>query len=630
MTSGSSPRAGQVTQRGPIREGAVLAVLRGLYVGRRTGTLTFARGEERRGVHLRHGTIVNADTNVREDRLGAVLVREGRLSDTDRKRAEGFALRDRKRLGAVLLELGLLDRAGLEEALALHVDAVLSRVFEWSEGQYEFCLLEDLPLLEDEVTLRVSTGELILQAARGVRDPEVVRHHLGDLDRVLLVSSDPLLRFQKVRLTPLDGFVMSRVDGTLTARDVIGLIPSPGEEVEHSLFALISAGLVEFRAAEPRNRPRPVAAPKSAEPTRAAEDSPSAPARDDATVEMSPQTLARLTDLARRAHVEQSSPDPTVVIDPEELAKIPMTRGTDAAAEETPEAETAEEEAGVDPTIVMAPPEFSAPGIAPGEGGPLVPSHATEEPPPVDPTVVMSGAFEPLSSAELRRREIVMLHQSLGTRSHFDLLGVPRDATEAQVREAYFRLARQFHPDGQHEPELSGLRDALEAIFRRLGEAYEVLRNPRIRAVYERNLNRGLAAGGGGATPAAGVESPAEALLARAAESFAAERYWEVIQVLEKSVSRFEGEHKQRGRVLLARAYAKTPDWVKQGEELLVAVVQQDPNDAEAHFHLGVLYRGQGLRNRALSAFRRVVELVPDHAEARHQLEELRSLPSPR
>ena len=234
-------------------------VLRGLYVGRRTGSLTFIRDGERRGVHFRGGNIVNADTDVREDRLGAVLVRSGRLTEADRRRAEGFAIRDRKRFGAVLVQLGLLDRAGLEEALALHVDTVMSKVFAWTDGRYEFRHYEELPLADGEVSLRVSTGDLILQAARSVQDPDVVRYNLGDLNRVLVASSDPLLRFQRIRLVPLDGYVMSRVDGVLSAREVIQLIPLPAGDVERSLFGLLSTGVVEFRGA--KGKPAPDRAP---------------------------------------------------------------------------------------------------------------------------------------------------------------------------------------------------------------------------------------------------------------------------------------------------------------------------------------------------------------------------------
>jgi tetratricopeptide (TPR) repeat protein len=603
-------RNGDITDEGPLWEGVVPGVLRGVYVGRRTGSLTFLHEDERRGVHFRRGNIVNADTDVREDRLGAVLVRSGRLSEADRRRAEGFAIRDRKRFGTVLLELGLLDRAGLEEALALHVDTVLSKVFAWTDGRYEFRHYDELPLANGEVTLHVSTGDLILQAARSVQDPDVVRYNLGDLKRVLVASSDPLLRFQRIRLTPLDGYVMSRVDGVLSAREVIQLIPLPASDVERSLFALLSTGVVEFRGSKgqlaPDRAPSAMAgAPQpavgvTAVATKAAALAPPPPPVVPASSPTADQSIV-LDDLSR---VDGPPPgEPTVVLDGtagDELPPLDPTVVLDAAA--------FGERLGAEPTVILDSPRF-------------------EERAPLDPTVVVGDVAEPLRPAELRRLEVLEMHQSLGTRDYFDLLGVPRDATEPQVREAYFRLAKRFHPDGQLDADLGGMRDALEAIFRRLGEAYEILRNPRIRVVYENNLARAALIArdeSPGPVPTAdpAAEDP-EGSLARAAESFASERFWEVIQILEKAVPRAHGSLKQRQRVLLARAYARNPDWVKQGEELLVTVVNQDPGDAEAHFHLGVIYRGQGLPSRALRAFRRVLELVPGHPEAQRHVTEL-------
>ena len=77
-------------------------------------------------------------------------------------------------------------------------------------------------------------------------DPDVVRYALGDLDRVLALSSDPLLRFQKVALSPADGYVLSRVDGTLSAREVMQMIPLPVEETQKSLFGLLCTGIIEY------------------------------------------------------------------------------------------------------------------------------------------------------------------------------------------------------------------------------------------------------------------------------------------------------------------------------------------------------------------------------------------------
>src|SRR6201998_3872596 len=58
-------------------------------------------------------------------------------------------------------------------------------------------------------------------------------------------------------------------------------------------------------------------------------------------------------------------------------------------------------------------------------------------------------------------------------------MGVSRDATDAQIKQAYRKLARKYHPDVSKEPNA-------EARFKELGEAYEVLRSPEKRAAYDR------------------------------------------------------------------------------------------------------------------------------------------------
>lgn len=64
-------------------------------------------------------------------------------------------------------------------------------------------------------------------------------------------------------------------------------------------------------------------------------------------------------------------------------------------------------------------------------------------------------------------------------KDYYKVMGVARDATEAEIKQAYRRLARKYHPDVSKE------RDA-EARFKEVGEAYEVLRSAEKRAAYDR------------------------------------------------------------------------------------------------------------------------------------------------
>ncbi len=76
---------------------------------------------------------------------------------------------------------------------------------------------------------------------------------------------------------------------------------------------------------------------------------------------------------------------------------------------------------------------------------------------------------------------------------YYAILGVDRGADEAELKRAYRRLAMQYHPDRNGDAEA-------EARFKEITEAYEVLRDPEKRGVYDRygeaGLRRGAGAGG--------------------------------------------------------------------------------------------------------------------------------------
>lgn len=64
-------------------------------------------------------------------------------------------------------------------------------------------------------------------------------------------------------------------------------------------------------------------------------------------------------------------------------------------------------------------------------------------------------------------------------KDYYEIIGVPRGATAEDIKRAYRRLARKYHPDVSKEPKA-------EERFKELGEAYEVLKDPVKRAAYDR------------------------------------------------------------------------------------------------------------------------------------------------
>ncbi|MCB9597994.1 MAG: DnaJ domain-containing protein [Sandaracinaceae bacterium] len=62
---------------------------------------------------------------------------------------------------------------------------------------------------------------------------------------------------------------------------------------------------------------------------------------------------------------------------------------------------------------------------------------------------------------------------------YYEVLGVPRDASASQIQKRYRTLAKKFHPDVSKEPDA-------EERFKAIGEAYEVLKDPEKRALYDK------------------------------------------------------------------------------------------------------------------------------------------------
>ncbi len=73
------------------------------------------------------------------------------------------------------------------------------------------------------------------------------------------------------------------------------------------------------------------------------------------------------------------------------------------------------------------------------------------------------------------------------SQDYYDLLGIKRDAAESEIRKAYRRLARQYHPDMNKSPEA-------EKKFAEISEAHDVLSDPDKRRAYDRFGQAGVGA----------------------------------------------------------------------------------------------------------------------------------------
>ena len=75
------------------------------------------------------------------------------------------------------------------------------------------------------------------------------------------------------------------------------------------------------------------------------------------------------------------------------------------------------------------------------------------------------------------------------TQEYYDILGVAKDATPAQIKKAYRKLAIKNHPDKGGDPEK----------FKKISVAYDTLSDPEKKELYDKYGKEGVEQGGGGA-----------------------------------------------------------------------------------------------------------------------------------
>ena len=122
------------------------------------------------------------------------------------------------------------------------------------------------------------------------------------------------------------------------------------------------------------------------------------------------------------------------------------------------------------------------------------PPRKSEPEPEERPSVVSPPLYDPREldeTADLdpdRKHEILHAFHRLSEVDYYQLLGVSRDADKKEIRAAYFRLSKRFHPDTLFGKELGTFKTKMEKVFEQLTHAYETLGKKKRRHSYDQYL----------------------------------------------------------------------------------------------------------------------------------------------
>ena len=228
--------------KGSLDEVSLPDVIQLLARGQKSGQLSLVRGSNFGSIFLDHGFVTFAHVVNRRDRLGDVLVKQGRI--TPEQLAEAIEEQTKNtdiKLGEILVERGAISRQELEQNMTTQIEEAVYHLFSWSTGTFQF-VSGAVP--EDQDFLVVINPEfLLLEGARRVDEWTLIEKKIPSFDIITTVDR-ARLDASDVQLTVQQRTLVDLIDDS---RDVSQLIDESGMtefEVGKALYGLMSAGFV--------------------------------------------------------------------------------------------------------------------------------------------------------------------------------------------------------------------------------------------------------------------------------------------------------------------------------------------------------------------------------------------------
>jgi len=153
-------------------------LVREVYSRHWTGLLTLNHMGVEKSVRVKDGRLVFAFSSARDDRLGELLLRRGRIT-LHQYVAASRAMGKGNRLGTVLVEQGALDPRELVKVVMDHTQEIIYSAFQWTEGTYHFTEGGEAT---EPITLRLSTPDVILEGVRRIESWSRIEHAVGGMD----------------------------------------------------------------------------------------------------------------------------------------------------------------------------------------------------------------------------------------------------------------------------------------------------------------------------------------------------------------------------------------------------------------------------------------------------------------
>ncbi|UCG61810.1 MAG: DUF4388 domain-containing protein [Candidatus Zixiibacteriota bacterium] len=211
---------------------------------RKSGTLGIQRDDSIIMVYFKEGEIIYGYGPRQTFHLGQLLKEKKIITEEQLEQAVRIQARteNSKRLGEIMTSRGFIDRADLEAVIQKQVEELLYSLLSWQTGSFKF--YENQFPTDEEITVRLSVENVILEGLRRIDEMNLVKENLPDMAEVYTISAAQGGRTRDVSLQAKEWNIMALVDGHRSIGEICKASPIDRHETLKKLAQLKLAGLI--------------------------------------------------------------------------------------------------------------------------------------------------------------------------------------------------------------------------------------------------------------------------------------------------------------------------------------------------------------------------------------------------
>ena len=228
--------------KGSLAEAALPDVLQLLSLGKKTGCLTVSDRMDLGYIFFKDGLISYASVVNRRDRLGDILVKEGRITQVQLELAIKAQSRDRdKRLGEILVHQDVVSQLDLEHYIRVQIEEAVYFLFTWTSGNFNF--ESGIEPEAQDFLVSINPQSLLLEGARRVDEWSLIEKKVPSFDLIFEVDQAKMSE-SEVELTKHQEKILALLDGKRDATQLVDETALGEFDVGKALYGLITAGFI--------------------------------------------------------------------------------------------------------------------------------------------------------------------------------------------------------------------------------------------------------------------------------------------------------------------------------------------------------------------------------------------------